>query len=414
MLRVDTEPHATVASDEVERSFSDRFEVDFFDLLLFLARRKRFILGTSLVAAILAAAVSFLVRNSYQSTAVILPPRQEQSASSLLAGQLGALSSLSGGGASLNLKNPNDIYSGLLLSRTIAMDLVNRFDLQKKFKKKLPEDAVKALAARTNIELSKDNLIRITVTTHDPEFSSQLANAYVDELHNLNTNLALTDSSQRRFFFQQQLDQQKVVLANAEADLRETEQRTGVVQPSGQADMVSRNISSIRGEITARQAELNSLKAFDTSENPDYIRLSAQISSLEHELAQLENGAKSYTPGDIEVPTAKIPASSLEYARKLREVRLQEEVYELLVKQFEAAKIDEAKTAPMIQVVDRAVPSIRKSGPPRALITVGAGLAAFVLATLWCMVQFVISAASENSATAAKLLLLRQEVSLRG
>jgi capsule polysaccharide export protein KpsE/RkpR len=330
------------------------------------------------------------------------------------------LSALSGGGGglssaagALSLKNPNDIYSGLLLSRTIAIDMVHRFDLQERFKKKFPDDAAKSLADHTEIETNKANLIRITVTTDDPNFSSQLANAYVDELHNLNTNLALTESSQRRVFFQQQLDQQKVVLANAEADLRETEQQTGVVQPSGQAEMVSRNISSIRGEITAHQAQLDSLKAFDTSENPDYIRLSAEISSLQHELEQLENGSKSYTPGDIEITTAKIPATALEYARKLREVRLQEGVYELLVKQFEAAKIDEAKTAPMIQIVDRAVPAERKSGPKRALITLVAALATLILTTLWCTVQFFLDAATRNSETAIKIQMLKREMSMR-
>jgi tyrosine-protein kinase Etk/Wzc len=389
------------------------FKVDVFDLLLELARRRRLIIGTTLVATLLAAGATLSLPNSYKSTVVILPPRQEPSASSLLAGQLGALTSLSGAGSALSLKNPNDIYSGLLLSRTIASDLVSRFDLQKRFKTKLPEDAVKALADHTQIELSKDNLIRVTVTTHDSNFSSQLANAYIDELHNLNTNLALTDSSQRRFFFQQQLDQQKVALANAEGDLRETEQRTGVVQPSGQADMVSKSIASIRGEITARQAELDSLKAFDTSENPDFIRVNAEITSLRHELSELENGAKSFTPGDIEIPTAKIPASALEYARKLREVKLQEEIYELFVKQFEAAKIDEAKTAPMIQVVDRAVPAMRKSGPPRTLITLGVAIATLFLTAFWFMFRFVFDTATENAETVAKIQLLKREMSVR-
>jgi uncharacterized protein involved in exopolysaccharide biosynthesis len=400
-----------VYAEEIKPALEGRFEIDLFELVVYLARRWRLILGTTLAMTVLAGVASILAKNSYESTAVILPPRQEQSTSALLAGQLGALSSLSGGAPAISLKNPNDIYIGLLMSGTIATDLVNRFDLQKRFSKKLPEDAVKALANHTQVTIGKDNLIRITVTTHDSNFSSELANAYVDELHTLNTKLALTDASQRRFFFQQQLDQQKIILAQAEADLRETEQSTGVVQPAGQAEMVSRNISAIRNEITARQAELQSLKAYDTAENPDYIRLSAQISSLQRQLADLENGAKRFTPGDIEVPTAKIPASSLEYARKLREVRLQEDVYELLVKQFESAKIDEAKTAPMIQVVDKAVPALRKSGPHRAIIAVTAGLATLVLATLWFALRFVLSSVGANAETAAKLQMLKREMS---
>jgi tyrosine-protein kinase Etk/Wzc len=366
-----------------------KFEIDLLDILLVLAKRKWLIFRTTLAAMVLTALVLLLIKNSYSSTAVILPPRQEQSISNLLSGQLGSLAALGGGGLSSSLlKNPNDIYAGLLASRTITSDLVDRFKLKAYYHKKYQQDAIKALLSDTKIELTKDNLIHITVSTHDPVFSSQLANAYVQELHDLNTQLALTDSSQRRAFFQQQIDNEKVLLAKAESSFQEMQKKTGLLLPSSQADMLARNIATVRAEITVREAELESLRTYATDQNPNYQRLNSQVSSLRQQLAQLENSEKKVTPGDIELPTAKFPEASQEYLRRYRDVKLHETVYELLVKQFEAAKIDEAKTAPMIQVVDPAIPAERHTFPLRTLTTLVIGFLTFVFMSAWYLFSY--------------------------
>ncbi len=388
-----------------------RSNFDPLDLLLAVAMRKRLILITTGVVTVLAAIVTLFIKNTYEATTVILPPRQEQSMSALISGQLGSIAALSGGGgmgsAALSLKSPNEIYSQLLLSRAVGTRLINLYNLKVRFQEKTEGDTLKALAKHTRIDLDKSNLIRITVSTHDAVFSSQLANAYVDQLHDLNTTLALTESSQRRIFYQQQLDQQKVVLADAEADFQQMQKRTGLVQLNGQAEIASRSIESIRSEISVRSAQLQSLSLSDTQENPEYQRLRSEVSSLQAELVALENSNKSFTPGDIEIPTAKLPESLTEYTRTLRELRLQENVYDLLVKQFEAAKIDEAKTAPLIQVVDRAVPPERKSGPPRLLITLGACIATFLIMVLWSLTSYIWGILRRDVYTGPKLDLLK-------
>ncbi len=400
---------------ELNSSSEAEFRVNLLDLLLIAAERKTFILRCTLVAMLLASVIVFLLKNNYSSTAVILPPRQDQPTAMLLAGQLGALSSLGGmsGVASggLSLKNPNDIYAGLLKSRTVTTYLVDHFNLKQVYKSKTTADAIKSLLAHTKIDLGKDNLISITVTSHDPDFSSQLANAYVDQLHSLNTSLALTDSSQKRLFYQEQLEHELTLLAQAETDLREVQQKTGVLQPTEQAGLVIRNIATIRALLTNRQAELQSMRAFASENNPEYVRVREQVASLQEQLREAEDSQKSMSPGDIEVPTAKLPAATLDYIRKYREVKLHEGLYEALTKQFEAAKLDEAKTAPMIQVVDRAIPAEKKSGPFRSLIILGAGLASLFLASMWCMISFGFSQATQSDETTMKIKLLRSHLS---
>jgi tyrosine-protein kinase Etk/Wzc len=364
----------------------------FSDLLLKIRNRRKFILLSSVIFTLVVFLLSFFIKDTYESTAVILPPRQDQSVSALLSGVGGNLSSLAAGGglSAMSLKNPNEIYTSLLASRTLNTNIVNQFNLKAYYHQSTVQNTIKTLQKHTSIELGKDNLIRISVRSHNANFSSQLANAFVDQLHDMNTNLALTESAQRRLFYQQQLDQEKVSLAKAETDLEETQTATGIIQPSGQADMVSRSISSLRAQITDREAELQSLKTFDAPGNPEYMQLEAEVGSLQRQLSKLENNAKAQTPGDIEVPTAQLPKSALEYARKYREVQQHEQVYALLLKQFEAAKIDESKTAPVIEVVDRAVPAELKSNPSRLLICLGALIFALLLNLSWSATVYTV------------------------
>jgi tyrosine-protein kinase Etk/Wzc len=364
----------------------------FTDAMLFLRQRSRRMLAFSLVVAVLAAAVAFSMKDTYTSTAVILPPRQDTSLSALLSGSAPGVSSLGAsaalGGLSASFKNPNDMYVSLLSSRTLTAALVERYNLKSYYKTATTTAAIRALHKHTTIESGTDDLIRITVQTQDPNFSSQLANAFVDGLHTMNTSLALTESAQRRLFFEGQLDRQKAQLAQAEDDLEMTQKRTGVLMPAGQAELQARNITALQSEITNNEAALQSVSIFATSENIQYRELQAKLSSLRGRLAQLQNSQHSQIPGNTDVSAADLPSSSLEYARKYREVELQQQLYATLQKQVEAARLDEAKSAPVIQVVDRAVPAERRSGPNRGLIIVGAAVVALLLNVLYSLARY--------------------------
>src|SRR5438270_1736780 len=137
-------------------------EIDLLDLLIVLAKRKRMILTITAASAMLALVVSLLLPNRYTATTKILPPQQSQSASSMLLTQLagggmGPLAALAGG--SLGLKNPNDIYLGILKSRTIQDALIAKFGLMRVYRDKHPSDARKDLEKYSHIVSEKEGLI---------------------------------------------------------------------------------------------------------------------------------------------------------------------------------------------------------------------------------------------------------------
>jgi tyrosine-protein kinase Etk/Wzc len=352
-------------------------------ILLVLLRDRLRIAIITLVSLLIGAAIAFSMKVTFTATATILPPQAPQSTASALMGQLGSLAGLGASGAGSLLKNPADIYVAMLESRTIADHIINQFHLSSLWKQKKLEDTRKTLKDHAQFEAAKDGLIVITVKDPNPNLASNMANAFVDELYRMNSTLAITEAGQRRMFFDQQLEEEKNALATAENDLRTTQEKTGLIELSGQSEMAIRTIAETGAELRSREVELEAMRSYATDQNPDLSRLQSQIDALRRQLSTLENNQKGMLPGDTQVPAGRVPGEGLEYIRKLREVKYHQTLFDLLSRQFEAARIDEAKSAPIIQVIDHAVPSDKKSGPPRMLIVLGFGAIGFCFACLW-------------------------------
>jgi uncharacterized protein involved in exopolysaccharide biosynthesis len=396
------------------QSTGDQYEIDLLDLFLSLLRSKLIIAAGTGLFLVLGLGISLMLKPIFTATAVIMPPQQEQSSASALLGQLGGLGGLGGGAAtSLGLKNPADLYVGILRSRMIADSLIDRFHLQQEYKQNLRMGARNLLRANSEFEAAADGLIYIRVKDHDPKMAAALANAYVDALHNLNTRLAIGQAAQRRLFYDQQLATEAKDLSAAEEDLKHTQERTGLIQLSGQAEMTIRNIADARAQIASREVQLGAARAYETDQNPDVIRLQAEVASLKSHLAQLEDAQQHMAPGDTQIPGAQVAEAGLEYTRKLREVKYHEAFFELLAKQREAAGIDEAKSAPIIQVVDPAEVPERKSGPSRALITIGFGMLGFVLSSAWAVLSSVLTQMRRSPEQSARLDEIRQAIRVR-
>lgn len=372
-------------------------EISLIDLAIVLAKHKKLILGAPLITAVIVALISLVIPNSYTATTQILPPQQQSGAASALLGQLGALSSLAG--VSAGIKNPNDTYVAMLKSRTVSDNLIRRFKLQTVYDKKYSSDTRKKLEKASAIIAGKDGVIVVTVDDRDPKRAAALANGYVEELQKLTKVLAVTEASQRRLFFETQLLQAKQALGDAEIALKQLQEKTGLIQLDAQAEALVKAGSELKAQIALKEVELGAMRTFATGNNPDYIRIEQLLGGLRSQLAKVEAGS---------VTTRKIPEAGLEYVRKVRDLKYAETVYELLAKQFEIAKIDEAKEGSMIQVLDRAVVPDKKSKPKRSLMVALATLAVGFGAVLWAFIVEGLNRAKEDTENAARLAKFRQ------
>ena len=381
----------------------DDDEINLMDLLLVIAKHNRFIIKLTVSVAVLAVVYALQQPNMYTAKTVILPPQQGASTASMLLGQLGGLAGLAGGAA--GIKSPNDLHIGMLKSHTLADQMIARFQLQQKFKAKTMEATRATLAGGTVIASGKDGFITIAYSDKDPQFAATIANAYVEELDRLNSTLAVTEASRKRLFFEKQLKGSRANLDAAENALKQTQERTGLIQLEKQGGAMVEAVANLRAQIAAKEVELSGMRAFATPQNPDYRQIQQVIVGLRAQLAKLE--ANSGT-GDIKVPTGKLPETGLEFMRKTREFKYQETLFELLSKQFEIAKIDEAKDASLIQVVDKALVPEQKSKPKRSLIVILATMMAFFIGILLAFFKEAAERASLDPASAERMSLLRR------
>jgi uncharacterized protein involved in exopolysaccharide biosynthesis len=360
-------------------------EVDVLDLLDTLARRKWLLLKVTVACALISTVAAFVIPSWYTATAMILPPQQTQSTANMLMTQLagnglGSLASLAG--QSMGMTSPNDLYIGILHSRSIQDTLIGQFALQKIYSKEKLSDARRSLQKHSDVASTKEGLIQISVEDRDPKRAAAVANAYVDELRNVTQRLAVTEASRRRIFFEHEVEQARENLAGAEVDLRNTQQKTGVIQIDSQAKAVIEAIGGLRGEIAAAEVMVHAMGSYATEHNPNMVLAQQRLEGLRTQLKKLEQ--QSPIANDPVLPTSDLPNAGLTYIRGLREVKYRETVFEALVKQFEAAKIDEGKDAAVIQILDRAIEPDKRSFPKRTLLIALATGAGLLSAIFYC------------------------------
>jgi tyrosine-protein kinase Etk/Wzc len=362
-------------------------EISLLDLLIALAKRQGLILKTAVVFALLAGVISFLLPKKYTALTTILPPQQSGSLSSALfsqMGSLGSLASMAGGG--LGLKNPNDQYVSMIESRTVEDAMVKRFNLIVRYKAKFPSDARKAFEAHRDVKAgTKDGLINISIVEKDPKFAAEMANAYVEEFQKFSSTMAITEASQRRLFFQQQLEQAKDKLADAEEDLKRTEQKTGLIQLDSQARALIESAATLRAQVAAKEVQIQGMRSFATDQNAELHVAEQELAGLQAQLAKL-SGSENPNAQEIVVPKGQVTEAGLAYIRKYRDVKYYETIFEILARQLELAKLDEAKQGALIQVVDCAVPPDRRSSPKRGLIVIGATALGLFLGVVFALI----------------------------
>lgn len=383
-------------------------EIDMVDVLLVLSSRKKAIIGITIAAGILAAVVSLLLPKTYTATTTILPPQENESTANVLIGQIGILSGLSA--ADLGLKNPADLFVAMLQSRSVQDAIINQFDLRHVYREKSYQDARKKLNQRSEILTEKEGLISISVTDNDARRAADMANAYVNQVRILNQTLAVSEAAQRRLFYQQRLDDERQELSKAELELKQAEEKTGLVQPDAQGRAIIDAVATTRAKVGITEVQVQAMRTYATPNNPDLQRKEQELAGLRTELTKLERSSGALGNGNVEIPTRALPEVELDYIRRARDMKYHEALYEFLGKQLEAARIDEAKEAVVIQVVDKATAPEKRSGPHRLSIVFISTMLAFLLSCIWALLSDVLRRKQQDPDESVRLALLRQSL----
>lgn len=382
-------------------------EFTLVDLLTAVGEEKAVIAGMALLAGIVGLAVALLLPVTYTAKTTLLPPQQSQSASAGMAASLGALAATTGIAAAF--KTPEELYVGLLKTDTVANALINRFKLKERYEEDTLVNTRRELAKNVRIAADrKSTLISVEADDTDAAFAAQLANAYSEELRTLMGRIAVTEAQQRRAFFEQQMTKAKDELARAELAVRQAQDKGGLVSVDAQTQTLIGAAAQIRGQIVAREVQLQALRPYAGPENPELRRLMSELSSLQGQLSRMEGGTSAQRNGKGDAQAA------LANVRLYRELKYQEAIYSAMLQQFQLAKTDEARDAPLLQQVDVATAPDRKSKPRRAFIVLGCAAAGLFAGLLLAFVRRSVRQMRDDPATTDRWAALSSAWGMRG
>ena len=366
------------------------------EMLTWLGRRKGTIAAVTLVAAVASVAVGFMLPKWYTARATMLAPgSQQQSGSAAALAALGSLGGLVGGGAA---KTPDELYVALLKSDSVQRVLADRFALKARYDVETYETLRKVLPTYIRVSSDKKSgLISVEVDDKDAQFAANLANGHAGEITKVLGRLAVSEAQLRRVFFDKQLSETKERLITAEQNLRAVQEKSGVIVLDKQAEALITGAAQVRTLIAEREVQLKVLRTSATDQNPDVIRLNSELRALRSELARMESSQGGNAGSAVDIPVGKLPQAAIDYVRARRELKLQETLLESMVRQFESAKLDEAKEGPTLQLVDVAVPPDRKSKPSVTLIALAATLGTLLLSCLVVLVRGYLAWSRERS-----------------
>lgn len=357
--------------------------------------------------------LTFALPGEYTATVVILPPQGDSWMSARLASELagvgGAVTGMAG-----NLPgtmSTNDMYVSMFKSRSVEDAVIERYRLQSEYRKKCLADVRKVLEERTEIDGStKDGLIRLHFSDRDPDRATQVANGYLDVFRNLSQRLAITEASQRRVVFENQLEKTKVDLENADEALKRTQLSTGLLEADGQTRAMIESASQLRAQIVSQAVQIETMRSYAGDDNPVLTRAQTELEGFRSRFKKLVAPSGDLLVNDVFVQKGAVPQAGLDIARRVRDVRYYESIFQVLAKQLELAKLDEAREGAFIQVIDPAVRPERKSFPKRSEFTIDGFAVGIALGMVFALLQESLARIHRNPATNRKISLLKMSL----
>ena len=397
---------------------------DEHDNILLLWKRRKFITKNVIWVGLASVIISLFLPQWYASQAVIL---------SSGAGRFSLISAF----ADLPLNEfgfspvNEDITSfiSILDSRSMKEQMVEKFNLIERYGSRDVEYAMKELEGNTELRVTDEGALAITLMDREPEVSQQMVQAMLSQLDLINRRLSREQGKYNRQFIEERLKQTKIDIMKAEEELKLFQQQTGVVdilaqvtaQLEAYGQLYSQKVAAHGGvysqelqaytELYAQRAgteiQLSVAKSTLSQNNPTIRQLTILLKGQNHQLETLAEqldselgvmlqdvderlGSVGFNDGaaPIWITLSDFPALAMQSARLIREVEVQSKLLEILIPQYEQARMEESKNIPTLQVIDEPKVPLNKVKPKRIFIVLGAVFMAAIFSSGYVLVEY--------------------------
>jgi uncharacterized protein involved in exopolysaccharide biosynthesis len=371
-------------------------ETNYLTILTALIKRRHFICWATIGFTLFSLIISILIKPKYQAVATLMPPVSQSTniMSLMMKGNLMTDPEIGGTGFMPGMITPSDIFAYMLRSGPVAEVVINECNLIEHYKKKKiysknKEKALyiigKKLKNSTKIKVTEERFIIISTEDRDKIKAAEIANKHGEALDRIYSKMTMTQGGKMREFIEKRVTQEESLLKAFEDSLKVFQQRYKTVSIDDEVKAVIEMSAQLEAKIIAQQIELDAMLSYSHIENPQIKVLKNQIEQSKNELNNLLTGNKGKT---LFIPFAKAPEIGTRLGQLLRDVKIHQEVYSLLIQQLEQAKILEAKDTPKVQFLERANPPYKKSWPKRSIITVFGFISGLVTSVFIVLSQY--------------------------
>jgi tyrosine-protein kinase Etk/Wzc len=324
------------------------------------------IVRVTLAAAVIAVIASLLMPNWYGAAATFLPPEERESGVSL-ARVFSQMGMDFGGGGVTSSTPASDLMLGVVKSRLIRGQVVDRFGLVDAYETETRDHAIEDLGDHLRVSTTSEGLIEVWVEDRDPRRAADMANAFVEFLDEYNRRTSVERARRTRELVGSIIEENRDRLEDAAARLREFQEEHDTVELSEQTRVTVEAIAQLESELAKLEIEKGLREDFSSPNQMEMRQLDARIREIEAKIAELRDGRGGPSGGAL-LPMSSIPGLGLKLADLTREVMAQEKVYTFLQSQYEEARIQESRDMEVIHVLDAASPPLKKHRPRRSVI----------------------------------------------
>ncbi len=386
---------------------AEQEKVDIYSYLTVLVSYRRFIFLNFIGVSAIVAIISLFLPSWYRATTTILPPQRETFNLGTASSLLGAAS---GFGSSFSLPlmaTPSDVFAAILKSRTVTEAVVEKENLMPAYKIKSRDAALKELISRVSVNVTSEGLISVSYEDRNRNRAADVANRFVKELDRVNRETSTSKAKSARIFIEERLAQTQKDLSRAEENLKNFQEENKTLVLNDQMKSAIGKAADLKAEMVSSEIELNVLSKTMYPSHPQIQSLRSKVNEIKRQLEVLESGNLKEKPEDktvLDVPFNEVPSLSLQLARLIREVKIQETVFEILTQQYEQYKIEENKDTPTVQVLDKAVPPENKAKPKRGFLVGISGILSLFASTAFVFGQEYIKRSRQRNPEGFKRL----------
>jgi uncharacterized protein involved in exopolysaccharide biosynthesis len=364
-------------------------KVNLLDFLVFLLRWRRFILFFTGAIILIAIIASLITPAQYMAKATIFPSQEQQlDISSFISSKLAGLPGVAGFAAQMG-SLPGEIYLTILRSRSMSETVIDTFQLRKKWRmeRASPEEVIRVLRSCTSFQYDlRDGTVVIEVTSKDPQQAAYMVNFYARQLDRRNQELKSQKAGHDKTFIGERLEDARSRMAVLEDSMRSFQERTGILNVEEQVKATIQTAAELEALRLTTELELSQAREMMEPDNPFIQELERKLNGIRTQMRQLVDRHQKSAEDKL-LPTLKdAPAYGITYLKLLRDITVQELLYQFLVQQYEQARIVEVRNTPTMQAIDWAIPPIQRSWPKRGIMVIVAGTAAFVFATACALI----------------------------